>query len=223
MKYLSILTVAVLLVGGMPFCNQLDAQTNARTGNAAQQAQHQVTPATLAAAPLKKLGFRLTEWKTIHAHSAEEAETAIGTLKKLGCEVASDNHGNHIDVQYRCSEWKSIRLATDQLVNQWSTWCASKGMETVVVNPPANTRNATVKFRLATPKTVHLHDANEAKQILNTLQLIDCQVSTNDHGNHVDATFSSPNWITLELPSDENAHAWESWLRESGFETEHAH
>ena len=219
MKKLAIFAVAVLVSGSQLLCNNLDAQTVSQT----QMAQQQATPAVLANAPLKKMGFRMPQWKTIHSHSAEEAETAIATLKKLGCEVTSDNHGNHIDVKYRCSEWKTLNLATDQLVNQWSTWCNAKGMETVVINPPANTQKATVKFRLATPKTVHLHDPEQAKQIMNTLELINCQMTTNNHGNHLDLTFASPEWITLELASDEKAHGWEKWLKESGFETQHVH
>ena len=219
MKYLSILTIAVLIVGVFPFSFKLFAQTDTIT----QPVQQQSTPANLAGAPLKKLGFRLTDWKTIRSQSVEEAETAIATLTKMGCEVTADNRdNNYVDVNYRCSQWKSIKLATDQLVNQWATWCASKGMETVVVNPPANTQNPTVKFRLVTPKTVLLHDDAEAQQILNTLQLIDCQVAANDQGEVINATFNSPNWITLELQSGQNAQAWETWLKDSGFETEYS-
>jgi len=187
------------------------------------QMQNQGSPTVQAAAPVKKMGFRLTEWKTIHSHSGEEAKETIAALQKIGCEVTSDNHGNHIDVKYRCPEWKSLKLATDQLVNQWSSWCAAKGMETVVMNPPSNSQRATVQFRMATPRTVHLHDMAQANQIVNTLELIGCEVQNNQHGDHMDATFSCPQWQTIEVPSDANAHAWQKWLDESGFETQHSH
>lgn len=237
MRNLVIFTFVTVVLA---FGHQLSAQTGATTDTpeatqisqqvatpttpeATQTSQQAATPATLAKAPLKKLGFRLTEWKTFHAHSTPQAEETVATLKKIGCEVTTANHGNHVDVKYRCAEWKSLKLATYQLVNQWSNWCESKGMETVVINPPATTKKATVKFRLLTPRTVHLHDPAEAQQILSTLDLIGCQVSTNNHGNHIDTTFSSPDWITLELGSDEKAHGWQEWLDASGFETQHKH
>ena len=215
MKYLVFCLTAILALG-FGVQNQANAQTT-------QQAAQTQTPAAKVGAVSKKLGFRLTEWKTIHSHSEDQAKQEIATLKKIGCEVETANHGNHIDVKYRCAEWKALQLTTDQLVNQWATWCQSKGLETVVMNPPVNTQKATVKFRMVTPRTVHLHDATQAKQIVNTLELIGCQVATNNHGNHLDATFSSPDWITLELATDEKAHVWQKWLDESGFETQHEH
>lgn len=180
-------------------------------------------PAQKAATNAKKIGFRTGDWKTIHAASTEQAEQEAATLKKIGCEVTTENHGNHIDVKFRCAEWKSMKVATDQLVNQWSAWCANKGMETVVFDPPANTQKPTVKFRLVEPKHVHLHDAQQAEQIINTLQLIGCEVKTNNHGDHMDAIFQCPQWITMELQSEDSAHSWQAWLKASGFETQHTH
>ena len=206
-----------------PAAQNLQSQEQTQTRLLTQQNQSQQAPMVQAATAPKKMGFRLTEWKTIHSHSAQEAEETISALKKIGCEVTSDNHGNHIDVKYRCPEWKSMKLATDQLVNQWATWCGAKGMETVVMNPPANTQKATVKFRMPAAKTVHLHDMVQANQIINTLELIGCEVKTNQHGDHMDATFSCSEWVTIEVPTDSNAHAWQKWLDESGFETQHSH
>jgi hypothetical protein len=219
---MKIAAILPLIFASCVFAAPTYAQTNGSAAgqSAAPQAQ---TPAVLTGSSLKRVGFRLTDWKTIHSHSEQDAKVAISTLTKIGCEVTSDNHGNHIDVRYRCPEWKSMKVSTDQLANQWSTWCAGKGMETVVLNPPANTKNATVKFRLPNEKSIHLHDPIQAQQILNTLKMIGCTVSTSAHGNHIDASFSCPEWITIELPSDDNAHSWQKWLKESGFETQHVH
>ncbi len=208
MKRFAILTV---IIAGLAIPQTTAAQTS------------QASPMVQVAAPAKKMGFRLIEWKTIHSHSQEEAKETVAALQKIGCEVTSNSHGNHIDVQYRCPEWKSMKLATDQLVNQWSSWCAGKGMETVVMNPPAGTQKATVKFRLVTARTVHLDDMVQAKQIVNTLEMIGCNIKTNQHGDHMDATFSCPEWVTIEVPTDANSHAWQKWLNESGFETQHSH
>ena len=187
------------------------------------QSLAQNAPAEKVAAPAKKLGFRLTKWKTIHTNSPEQAQEEVETLKKIGCEAISESHGNHIDVRYQCPEWKSVKLASDQLVAQWAAWCEAKGMETVIMQPPATTKRPTVRFRLQTPRTVHLHNKLEGDQIINTLDLVGCSVTTNSHGDHMDATYSCPEWRTIELPTEDVAHAWQNWFRESGFETQHTH
>lgn len=177
----------------------------------------------LAKSSLKKIGFRVIDWKTIHSKDEDETKETIAALKKVGCEVISESHGDHIDVKYRCSDWKSLSFATDQLVNQWSTWLSAKGMETVILNPPAATKNATVKFRMLEPKTVHLHKPEDAKKIINTLRLVGCSVETAEHNGHQDCTFSCPQWTTIELQSCDSAHSWQKWLDDSGFETQHSH
>lgn len=76
------------------------------------------------------VSFRLTQWKTVHMHEAGAAEKLITTLKKIGCEVKQNSHGDHIDVQYRCAEWKSIRLKSHDDAHQWEEWFKGKGFET---------------------------------------------------------------------------------------------
>ncbi len=220
MKYLALCTFAVAVI---VLTTNLRARQTAANQDVATERSNSSVPVVQASSAAKRVGFRLTEWKTFHSHSEAEAKQQIATLMKIGCEVKSENHGNHIDVQYRCVNWKALKLASDPLVNQWSTWCESQGMETVVINPPAATKKPTVRFRLPAAKTVHLHDPNQATQVVATLKLIGCEVSTNNHGNHIDATFSCPNWSTIELASEDKAHGWQKWLNESGFETEHTH
>lgn len=209
---LVIVLVSIITFGSLTLESPLAAQSGT-TG----------APATQTSAPIKKLGFRVTQWKTIHTNSEEQAQTELETLKRIGCEVASENHGNHIDVRYQCTEWKTIKLATDQLVSQWANWCQAKGMETVIMQPPETTKLPTVRYRLTNPRTVHLHNKAEGDQILNTLELVGCSVTTNNHGDHMDATFSCPQWLTIELQTEDAAHSWQNWLRESGFETQHTH
>ena len=207
--------VSIVALGSLFFQSPLSAQSDTKAAQA-------LTPAAQAAAPMpvtvKKLGFRLSQWETIHTRNAEEAQKEIDTLKRLGCEVASETHGDHIDVRYHCPEWKSIKLASDQLVTQWASWCQAKGMETVILQPPASTQGLTVRFRLANPRTIHLHNEVEAKQIVNTLELVGCSVATNKHNDHMDATFSCPQWMTIELPTQAAAQSWQKWFQDSGFE-----
>jgi hypothetical protein len=195
---------------------QTKASTSAYRKPAANANQ---APATQTAASTRIVGYRATDWKSVHSHSAADAEQMLATFKKIGCEVDTENHGDHVDVKFRCPEWRSMKLTSVALQAQWSTWCENQGMETVVVNPPANTQRPTVKFRMPAAKTVHMHDAEKAKQILNTLSLVGCKVDTRDHDGHIDATFDCPEWKTIELVSEDSAHAWEKWLKESGFET----
>ena len=169
------------------------------------------------------VGYRAPDWKTLHTSSTEGAEQTVGTLKKIGCEVETNNHGDHIDIKFRCPEWRSMKVKTHALQAQWSNWCETQGLETVVVNPTPNTKRPTVSFQMAQPRTVHLHDQDAAQKILNTLTLVGCEISTNDHGDHTDATFSCPQWTTIELVSEDSAHAWQKWLKESGFQTKHEH
>ena len=170
----------------------------------------------------KIVGYRATEWKTVHTSSKAEAEQTTATLKRIGCEVDTNNHGDHIDIRFRCDEWRSMKVKTHTLQSQWSNWCENQGLETVVVNPPANTKRPTVAFQMTTPRTVHLHDQAAAQKILNTLTLVGCELKTNDHNGHTDATFSCPQWKTIELATEESALAWQTWLKESGFETKHS-
>ena len=169
------------------------------------------------------VGFRAPEWKTLHTSSTEEAEQLIATLNRIGCEVESNNHGDHVDVRFRCEEWRSMKVKTHALQAQWSNWCENQGLETVVVNPNPNTKRPTVSFQMAQPRTVHLHDKDATQKILNTLTLVGCEISTKDHNDHTDATFSCPKWTTIELVSEDSAHAWQKWLKESGFQTKHTH
>lgn len=76
------------------------------------------------------VSFRLTQWKALHMHDAAAAEKLVVTLKKIGCEVKQNSHGDHIDVQYRCAEWRSIRLKSHDEAHQWEEWFKGKGFET---------------------------------------------------------------------------------------------
>jgi hypothetical protein len=202
---------------------QSSASTMQVRGSSTKMGNPQKAPVVKTAAAPKIVGYRAPEWKSVHTASQDEATAMIAALKKIGCEVDTVDHENHIDVKFRCAEWRSMKVATHGLQNQWATWCDSHGLETVVVNPPANTKRPTVSFRLPKARTVHLHDVHKAQQIINTLNLVGCEVKTSDHDGHIDATFSCPEWTTIELTSEDSAHGWQKWLNESGFETKHTH
>lgn len=197
--------------------------SSAGTGSNAANGTYKKMPAMKVSAAAKIVGYRAPEWKSVHTASENEATQMVAALKKIGCEVDMVDHDNHIDVKFRCTEWRSMKVASHGLQNQWASWCENQGLETVVVNPPVNTKRPTVLFRLPAERTVHLHDVHKAKQIVNTLSLIGCEVSSSDHDGHIDATFSCPEWMTIELTSENSAHGWQKWLQDSGFETKHTH
>jgi hypothetical protein len=181
------------------------------------------TPVQQASASAKKIGFRLTGWKTIHSQSEAAAKQDVEALQKLGCEVTTANHGDHQDVRYRCEKWKTMEVTNDQLVSQWSSWLADKGIETVVVNPRPDQATHAVKFRLPAPRTFHLHDAQKADDIIQTMRMVGVEVTTSNHGDHLDATLRCDQWQTISLPNCDKAHGWQDWLKKHGFETQHSH
>jgi hypothetical protein len=74
--------------------------------------------------------YRLTEWKTLHFHDAQKGNQHMETLKKLGCEVKQGKHGGHIDVSYRCKDWKKMTVANHDLAHKWEDWLKASGFET---------------------------------------------------------------------------------------------
>ena len=89
-----------------------------------------VSPERASAADKYVVQFRLTKWKTMHFEETAKAETHLATVKKLGCEVKAGDHGGHIDVSYRCAEWRSLAVGTDAGAHKWEKWLRASGFET---------------------------------------------------------------------------------------------
>ena len=109
------------------------------------------TPVQRVSQSTKKISFRQAEWKTLHLKDMTEAETASATLKQIGCEVMQSQHEDHVDVRFRCGSWKTMNLETEQQVNQWAKWLIDNGLNTVIMNPPADTKMPTVAYYLPEP------------------------------------------------------------------------
>jgi len=80
-----------------------------------------------------------------------------------------------------------------------------------------------VAYRLASWKTVHFDDAQQADIHVKTIQRLGGEVKTGDHGGHIDVSFRCPQWREISFDSHTKAHNWENWLIASGFETRHQH
>ena len=82
------------------------------------------------AAQKEVVSYRLKEWKTVEFEDAKKAKTHYDTIKKLGCEVKQNQHDGHIDVTYRCPEWKQIALKSHSDAHKWEKWLKASGFET---------------------------------------------------------------------------------------------
>jgi len=74
--------------------------------------------------------YRLVRWKTMHFHDAKKAELHFKTVKDLGCAAKKASHGDHIDVMYRCPNWRRITLRSDASAHSWQRWLRGSGFET---------------------------------------------------------------------------------------------
>ena len=199
--------LSVILISCDLFLNQANAQV------AAQQA----------AQNSKQISFQQTAWQTKHLHDAGKAAEMVQQLEDLGCEVTQNQHDGHIDVRYRCVNWQTIDLPTNDQVTQWKTWMQQSGLQTVVRNPGENSGMPTVSYRLPENQHAHLHDAAEAAQIVSIFKMLGCNVETSDHNGHLDLSVACQEWITMGVESEDTAHQWQAWLDSNGFETKHTH
>lgn len=85
---------------------------------------------TVSAAETEKVEYRLTSWKTMHFDDTKKGGDHFDAVKKLGCEVKKDNHGGHLDVSYRCKEWKAMNVASHNAAHDWEKWLKGAGFET---------------------------------------------------------------------------------------------
>ncbi len=193
--------------------------------HAQTQTQQQLQPpgyASTQTAPAMRVGFRMSDWKTIHGTTPESQEM-ITTLDRLGCEVNRQRHGDHEDVRFRCPAWRSIPVDSTQLADSWQEWLATNNFETLVLNPTADSPMPRVALRMARWKTLHVGSAAEARTAQEMYESIGCEVSVANHGDHFDASIRCPSGATIALPNEQAAHVWQDFLNGAGFETAHEH
>jgi hypothetical protein len=221
---------ATLLLSAYVVLSTSDASAQQQTNNQQQNGafkQNTAQPANSATATqpgvVKKVGFRMANWRSIHGDGTKATTDLVSTLQKIGCEVKQDNHGGHVDISFRCPSWKTVSVQNDDQSNQWHQWLVNNEFETVVLNPPATTKLPTVKVRMAAWKIVHAQSAGQATALKETYELIGCEAVVDNHGDHIDLKFRCPNWSTVALVNSDAAHVWQDWLNKSGFETQHDH
>ena len=82
------------------------------------------------AAQRELVKFRLMTWKAAHFDDEKVATEQAATLEKIGCEVKQHKHGDHFDVSYRCTKWRSIAFKTHKEAHEWEHWLKKAGFET---------------------------------------------------------------------------------------------
>ena len=184
--------------------------------------QFQETSNASASSENRVVGFRSQQWQTRHMHDLKAADELYEALQRVGCEVTKANHNGHIDINYRCAMWKTITVENADFAVQWSNWLASAGLQTVIVNPPTTVPNR-IRFRVADWSNIHTSSAAEADEIGAMLQMIGCEAERHPHDGHIDIRHRCPEWKTIALHNHDAAHAWQNWLNQKGFETEHMH
>jgi hypothetical protein len=81
--------------------------------------------------------YRLENWKAKHIHDVAKADQLTDILKKLGCEVQKAEHNGHIDVKYRCPQWRQISPETEDEVVRWEKWLRQHSFQTERKPKPA--------------------------------------------------------------------------------------
>ena len=74
--------------------------------------------------------YRTSSWVTKHFDESQVAQKHYDTVRQLRCEAVMEEHGNHLDVRYRCPDWKALTTKTDAGAHNWQHWLKAAGFET---------------------------------------------------------------------------------------------
>lgn len=171
------------------------------------------------------IAFQLPAWKSMHFDDATKAAQHAATVKKLGCEVKQDNHAGHIDVSYRCANWKSMQVKTHQLAEQWSKWLAVSGFDVSHGHTDsAYTKGPeAVEFRLVAWKRLHGDGSPNEAAFIDQMRRLGVDIRVDKHDGHSDISFRAPTWRDAHLASHDDADKLMGWLKRNGFEVRHEH
>lgn len=168
----------------------------------------------------ESIAYLLPQWKSMHFEDATKAKQHAETVTKIGCEVKQDSHAGHIDVTYRCVEWKSMKVATHALAEQWTGWLKGSGFDVSQGHCDASFTEGkeAVEFRLTKWKSIHGDGTPQEKQFTDTLKKIGCEVVIDKHAGHSDIKFRAPTWRDIHVADHSAADQMQAWLTKNGFE-----
>jgi len=171
------------------------------------------------------LAFRQVKWTGLHFDDPAKATLHAQTLRQLGCEAREANHDGHIDVSFRCPEWKTLDVANHELASQWETWLKNSQLDVSHTHTDPNFTKGTeiVEFRLVEWKNIHGDGTPESQRFVEALGQVGCDVSLQTHDDHSDIYYRAPVWRDIHLPNHQTAEVWMNWLTSHGFEVHHEH
>lgn len=171
----------------------------------------------------ESIAFRLADWKEMHFDDGAKADAHVAAVKRLGCEVKKDGHDGHIDVVYRCINWKTVEVASHELAEQWQLWLVNAGFDTHHghVDESFTEGPEVVEFRALEWKT--LHDDVNSDRMVAALRKVGADVRVEKHGNHADVRYRCPVWSDIHVADHGSAEKWVDWLKGNGFEVRHTH
>ena len=78
----------------------------------------------------EEVAYQLPQWKTIHVEDQRQLPELVALMKGLGCDVRSENHGDHADLSVRCKTWKHIEFESHKAAASWEAWLKNNGFVT---------------------------------------------------------------------------------------------
>lgn len=215
----SLLSAAAICLA-LASANQTDAQqgTSASQANSASPRPEEVTNQPLSP---YRVAYYLPVWKTLHLHDAAKAKEQLTNLKKLGCVTQQRAHAGHLDVSFRCNEWKSLAFEDQALAEGWVRWLDANGFDTSLtkLDTVFTVGAEAIQFRLVPWKRIHGDGSTGEAELIRNLQKLGVEVVVEEHGNHNDISFRAPTWRSIRLADPSQADQWTAWLMQMGFET----
>lgn len=90
-----------------------------------------VTLIPVAASADEIVRYQLADWKAKHIHDNSKADVIEKTLKSLGCEIKKSQHNGHVDIRYRCPNWREMSFDTHDDAHRWEKWLKEFQFKTV--------------------------------------------------------------------------------------------
>jgi len=86
-------------------------------------------PSPVQAAENEVVEYRLTQQRTMHLDDEKISRQYHTTLQQLKCESNLDIHDGHIDLTYRCRQWRRVEFDSHAAAHKWEQWLKAFGFE----------------------------------------------------------------------------------------------
>ena len=111
-------------------------------------------------------------------------------------------------------------MSVSQTIASYSFTCV---LFTVSMMTSGVQATETIAFRLPAGHTMHFNEPSLAEQHLAAVRKLGCEANKDQHEGHIDVSYRTVNWKSLDLTSPALTQQWEAWLKGAGFETLRGH